>query len=296
MKSLDSTMQGFLAKIKFTPILTFSEEELQDSFSTILGRINSSAQIQAPTHKKTTFFYSSIFKIACSIAIIAVVSFFGMNYLKGSQEIIIANNTQLVKDYNLPDGSKVWLRLNSSLAYSKDFTNQRNVTLEGEAVFEVMKDSKHPFAVATKFGNVTVLGTVFSVRSFPEENFTKTILKEGSVSMSDNSNNTVILKPGEQGIINENVSSVEVSKIQNIERQFAWQSRKFEFENESLDVIVAVVSETFNKKIIISNKALSNKRFTLKLNRNESLTRVMDVLAQVAGFKYKELNDSIVID
>src|SRR5690606_3033035 len=54
------------------------------------------------------------------------------------------------KTMMLPDGTKVWLNADSRLTYKSNFkSSSREVLLEGEAFFDVVKDSSRPFIVHT---------------------------------------------------------------------------------------------------------------------------------------------------
>ena len=68
--------------------------------------------------------------------------------------------------FTLPDGSIGHLNGGSSLKYSVNFSDKRNINLSGEAYFEVTKDKKHPFTVKTKFADVQVFGTRFDVCAY----------------------------------------------------------------------------------------------------------------------------------
>ncbi len=68
----------------------------------------------------------------------------------------------------LPDGTKVWLNAGSKISYPVLFSNQvREVSLSGEAYFEVKKDKSWPFVVSTKNMNVMVTGTTFNCNAYP---------------------------------------------------------------------------------------------------------------------------------
>ena len=86
----------------------------------------------------------------------------------------------------LPDGSRVWLNAESSLSYPGSFggRERREVTLQGEAYFEVAPDSLHPFVVETAALQTQVLGTSFNVRAYSPEDTRVTLLR-GSVKVSD---------------------------------------------------------------------------------------------------------------
>lgn len=82
----------------------------------------------------------------------------------------------------LPDGTTVWLNAGSKLYYENDFTGStREVRLEGEAFFDVVKNPDQPFIVHTYGIDIKVLGTAFNVKSYPEDKTTETTLYRGSV-------------------------------------------------------------------------------------------------------------------
>ena len=60
--------------------------------------------------------------------------------------------------FSLPDGTTGWLNSNSSVKYNGNFNTDRQVTLTGEAFFDVFKDKKRPFIVNTDEVIVKVLG------------------------------------------------------------------------------------------------------------------------------------------
>jgi len=85
----------------------------------------------------------------------------------------------------LPDGTEVWLNADSKIMFPSQFTGaKRQISLEGEAYFQVAKDKAHPFIVQSKGQEVTVLGTHFNINAYPDEGNTKTTLIEGSVRVS----------------------------------------------------------------------------------------------------------------
>lgn len=64
----------------------------------------------------------------------------------------------------LPDHSLVWLKKGSSLRYTQAFgKEQRHVVMEGEAFFDVKRDTLHPFVIQTGVVETRVLGTQFQV-------------------------------------------------------------------------------------------------------------------------------------
>jgi ferric-dicitrate binding protein FerR (iron transport regulator) len=131
----------------------------------------------------------------------------------------------------LPDGSKVWLNAASKLIYPVSFIGrgQREVTLSGEAYFEIAKDKQHPFHVKSAGQEVEVLGTHFNINSYADEPNIKTTLLEGSVAVrhlegsaatrdlsyrrddAKGRDDGVVLKPGQQATLQAN--NLKVSTV-----------------------------------------------------------------------------------
>ena len=66
----------------------------------------------------------------------------------------------------LPDGTTVYLNTNSKIIFPKRFEkNKREITLKGEAFFEVTKDKNRPFIINVNEAQVEVLGTSFNILS-----------------------------------------------------------------------------------------------------------------------------------
>ena len=111
----------------------------------------------------------------------------------------------------LPDGSVVRLNSSSSLTYDKNFgKNIREVSLTGEAFFDVTKDSSHPFIIHTNVIDIKVLGTAFNVKSYPNDANTETSLIRGKVEVTvkNRANEKIYLAPNEKLVVaNDNVST-----------------------------------------------------------------------------------------
>src|SRR5690606_40088 len=74
------------------------------------------------------------------------------------------------KSFQLPDGSKVMLNSASTIQVSKNFNETtRELTLSGEAFFDVASNPEKPFIIHTASMDVKVLGTIFNVKAYDEE-------------------------------------------------------------------------------------------------------------------------------
>ena len=86
----------------------------------------------------------------------------------------------------LPDGSTVWLNGNSKLVYdNKSFGEKlRQVTLTGEAYFDVVKNVNKPFIIHTNRMDIKVVGTAFNVKAYPGEKNSEASLVRGSIEVT----------------------------------------------------------------------------------------------------------------
>src|ERR1700722_933461 len=107
----------------------------------------------------------------------------------------------------LPDGTRVWLNSNSKLRYGNGFnSSDREVVLEGEAFFDVVKNAAHPFIVHATSLDIEVLGTSFEVKSYPQDATIEATLLSGAIEVRRKGNpNTarVILKPNEKVVFSK---------------------------------------------------------------------------------------------
>ncbi|RAW00892.1 FecR family protein [Pseudochryseolinea flava] len=111
-----------------------------------------------------SFFHDNLWmKVAAAIALLAV-AIYGLIVLNLKDDIIIASGDHVATVY-LPDSTRVWLNVNSSLVYADDFDQEhRKVHLKGEGYFDVRHDSLHKFVVTTEDASIEVLGTAFNVQ------------------------------------------------------------------------------------------------------------------------------------
>ena len=112
-------------------------------------------------------------QLAAAVVLLLAVS--STVYYSGlwSKDIIIQSSSDpntLV--HTLADGSNVFLRPNTTITYSKRFgSSHRNITLEGEAFFDVSSNPNLPFKIETSDASVKVIGTSFSVKSNKTDSF-----------------------------------------------------------------------------------------------------------------------------
>ena len=185
----------------------------------------------------------------------------------------------------LPDGSHVWLNAETRLKYPLSFAGQkvRQIELEGEAYFEVAKDSAHPFRVKTAHQVVDVLGTHFNISAYATQGYTRTTLVEGRVQLS-NEHNEVKLLPGDQATLTEE-GSFAVAKIDTV-YALAWKNGEFMFQNARLDNILRCVARWYDVDIRYEDEAARAEVFWGSISRYVKVSQFLSVLDRTGKVKF----------
>jgi transmembrane sensor len=183
----------------------------------------------------------------------------------------------------LPDGTRVWLNSASSITYATLFNgNERNVTVSGEAYFEVTKDATKPFRVhiASSVNGMSetviqVLGTHFNINAYGDETPIKATLLEGSINVKTGKNSTV-LKPGQQALVE--TSQIDVNLEADVAKETAWKNGLFNFNNEKLKSIMPQISRWYDIDVLYENKDVQNILITGEIERKANLSEVLKIL------------------
>ncbi|MGN7989186.1 FecR family protein [Pedobacter sp. 22226] len=195
----------------------------------------------------------------------------------------------------LPDGSTVWLNAASSIRYPLNIgtAKQRVVKLDGEAYFEVAKDKLHPFIVETDKQSVEVLGTHFNINSYNDEIITKTTLLEGSVRVSQkNTNQSEILKPGEQSILS--VSGIDVRGV-DVDEAIAWKNGYFMFNNEKQVSILRKVARWYNVEVEYADPEAKEVMYYGTVSRFEKISKVLRKFEQTGEVRFDIKGNKLIV-
>lgn len=201
-------------------------------------------------------------------------------------------NTSKGKQYRLilEDGSSVWLNAASSLRFPVNFPkDQRQVELNGEAYFEVAKDSRRPFQVALRSakneekGTVNVLGTRFNVNSYDNESSCKTTLLNGSVRVCNKKGKAIIPDPGQQVQLTE--EKLILLRDANTEQVLAWKNNLFNFDNERIEDIMRQLARWYD--ITVSYEGvIPDKHYFGSIRRQVNLSEIIHMLEIAGGIQF----------
>ncbi len=184
---------------------------------------------------------------------------------------------QKVRIDTLNDHSVVTLNKNASLQYPKVFSNtERRVKLEGEAFFNITPDKQKPFYIdAANDVEIRVVGTSFNVKSF--DAYTEVIVETGIVEVRK-FNRVVLLHPREKARIDREDSTIVVEKSKDKLYKY-FRSREFECDNTPLWKVVEVLNEAYGDSVVIGREDLKKLTLTTRFD-NESLEDILDIISE----------------
>ena len=267
--------------------------------------------------------------VAVVFAIIGVMYLLGANNTNKELENTQAKNQISTKNGSktslvLPDGTKVWLNSGSQLDYNKSYGNKlREVSLIGEAYFDVVKNPEKPFIIHTSKMDIKVLGTAFNVKCYPGEKTTETSLVRGSIEVTlKDRQEKIMLKPNEKLVINNDeylevktrekpitktgkiivenekpiisVGHLTLLPEDNTVIETAWVQNRLLFSGESFEDVALKMERWYNVKIEFSNEKLKQERLTGNFEK-ETVVEALNALELVAAFSYMIKNDKVTI-
>ena len=240
---------------------------------------------------------SLLFIIAGSLTVLTYMQNQTINTL-AEQNVVIRSGDYGKSLVTLPDGTIVHLNAKSSLTYSQDFGREdRKVKLSGEGFFEVKKNAKLPFAIHTRELDVTVLGTKFNFRNYPEDETAVVDLLEGKVALDNHVQpmETRYLAPAEKMVLNKATGEMEIIAAE-VEKAKIWTDDVLLFDEEFLPDIAVQLERYYDVKIILANPALETARFYGRFNRQtQSIYDVLNILSSTGRVSYVVKGDTIIL-
>ncbi|MDP3435282.1 MAG: DUF4974 domain-containing protein [Bacteroidota bacterium] len=249
--------------------------------------------------KRAKIIYMDIFrKIAVSILILLAVGFGSLwtteHFFSKTKSAIVqfeapkGEKSKIV----LADGSQVWLNSQTILKYNA--LTPRKVSVEGEAYFEVEKDTKHPFEVTTTSGmKIKVTGTKFNLRSYSDEPYVETTLEEGGVIISKDNRELVELKPGQQSKYNIRSNELFVENV-SAEIYSLWKNNELRVNDISFAEWIPRIERWYGVSVKLDPKIGSKDRFTMTI-KTESLRELLDMMKLTSKFNYEINGEQIEI-
>ncbi|MEG1142863.1 MAG: FecR family protein [Clostridia bacterium] len=192
---------------------------------------------------------------------------------------------------DLPDGSKVWLNSDSKIIFPDKFLGStREVLISGEAFFSVVKDSLKPMIVSTnKNFKIRVLGTKFNIKSYDNDQESKTTLVSGSVELIDvkpNIGEIVLAKlVNAQTYTIKNNAPIGIIEKLDTTKQIAWKNGYLIFDSTPLSEIIKQLERWHGIKFKVEDTTILNYKYTANFN-SESIIQIMEMFKFTSKIDY----------
>ena len=166
----------------------------------------------------------------------------------------------------------------SKLEFPESFSHGvREVTLTGEAYFDITHDPMRPFVVHTGKVRTTVLGTAFNIKAYPEQSDITVTVTRGKVKVSDDKQVFGIVNPDQQITFNKNREVTEQKAVDSHEVT-AWMEKDIYFDDITIDHAVAQLEKRFDVSITLTNSKINDCKFTATFVRGEDLEQILRIL------------------
>jgi len=194
----------------------------------------------------------------------------------------------------LPDSSMVWLNPGATLAYPSAFTGKlRQVTMVGEAFFEVTKDPEHPFVILSGKIKTKVWGTSFRIRAIPGEKDTKVSVLTGKVTVSASADEVSLL-PHEEATYKANDSKLVKAAIPESSDVIVWRKANLSFENTALSQIAAELNNFYHVQIHLDGEKLKAYELTADFN-GKNLNEILILICKSVHADYSQKENEILV-
>jgi transmembrane sensor len=189
----------------------------------------------------------------------------------------------------LPDGTRVLLGPGSELALAPDFgAVTRELTLKGEARFEVAHDASHQFIVHAGTVSFRDVGTVFAVHSDEAEG-ARIVVNEGAVAVQSHpGSDAVTLKAGDRALVAPD-GAVRVERGAASTDDLAWTGGRLVFRDAPVAQVSADLRRWYGIELRVDS-ALATRHLRADFDRSWAASDVGRVVAAALGGALREEN------
>ena len=256
---LNKTLKEFWEETILKP-----NEDAQD-LDSILGKINH--QILLNCHIQSHI--RKLWRLYSRVAAILLlpVLLFALYYLNPNNKIPNSTWVEVHSPYgariqfSLPDGTIGWLNGGSVIKYPAQFGSSRNVSLSGEAYFDVARNPNSPFVIDANKIKVKVLGTAFDVISYKNDSIAEVVVARGKVEVAAKGRKLKeILLPSDRLALNTVRNTYSRSTV-NVQDYVSWKSGKLTFMNDRLDEVIRKLSRFYNVDFEVKDNVNKNQLF-----------------------------------
>lgn len=248
-----------------------------------------------------------LFRSAAALVLISVAALTSWRYLNPTKiptgqvaaKLIEVKTARGKKDLLvLPDGSRITLNADSRITYQSDFgSTHRDLTLEGEAFFEVQPDKTKPFHIQTGNLTTTVVGTSFNINAHKADPQIKVAVSTGIVEVAADrqtpQESMVRLRPSQMTIFSKAQKELTVRSF-DPDLELAWTNDRIALKNADFAQIKLVLERRYDVTFVV-DKGLEVKEEFNATFENVSIDKILDALNYTSEFHYKLVKDKVFV-
>ena len=276
------------------------QETTSPDFIRIFEKLWAKIEKSKTQSKSKTRYLNTFVKVAAAVVIGLFIGLY-VNSIKNNQEPVYyaAHSPRgSVSEMVLPDGSIIFLNSGSRIKYSIDGKKGiREVFLNGEAWFDVEKNTNKPFVVHTPFYDVNVTGTQFNIKAYDSDNKVTTTLEEGQIIIHSTKNfrlaENITLKPGEQVILDKNSKELTIKTV-NTKWFTSWKDNKLIFVNMTMKEFIVILERKYGVDIEIKNMAILDLHVDCTL-KNETILEILEIIKKTLPLNYEIVGQKVEI-
>jgi len=244
--------------------------------------------------KSRRFLPKTWMRFAASFTLIVIISLASYQAYQSlpSEEIVYlerATHKGQTATITLMDGTKVHLNADSKITFPESFgTQSRDIRLEGEAFFEVVRDVHRPFTISSGKLTTTVLGTSFNIKSFEGEPMHVTVAS-GKVQVEEGQQ-TVLLLPNQQAYYDTHLQLREVDS----QLYTSWINKTLRFEDHTLQEAAQVLERWYDVEIEFKDEQLKDITFSAKYI-DERLINILESLKHILSIEYEIKDEKLIL-
>lgn len=249
------------------------------------------------------FISNRLYRMAAAILVGALLLVSGYEFFyrpaSSASMLQVVATDKVLNTVALPDGTFVSLNSNTKISYPEKFSGKnREVTIEGEAFFEVKPDKNKPFIIHAGKAQIRVLGTSFSVSAYPATKQVEVIVQTGKVQVVNKTSeklqtDELILTPGDKGTLV--YASNTMQKTTNQDPNFiAWKTHNLTFKATSLREVIENLEKVYKVNIRLADPKLNELLLTAQFN-DYPLDFILKVIENTFPIEIQEIDGQYVL-
>lgn len=267
------------------------EVNVDNAWNRVSSRISESGEMTGKAPSGMVFLRSRFLQIAAAVTVLLSLGIISVYFGTRSRMIIAAtSDTEKNVEVKLPDGSSVFLNRSTKLSYRPDFgKSHRNVSLSGEAFFDIAPDTENPFTVDAGKASVKVVGTSFNIITNNPDSAVEVYVETGTVMLSDDSGTrNIMLDPGYIGTMDTEISGKAVNENPNY---MSWKTGVLVYNGQTLDVVFRDLKRVYNMDIVADDPEITKLPWVSPPIYNQSQETIILLICRSFTLSYTKDGD-----